>query len=101
MKIHKFADKKKELIAIVFIIFIVLGVSIYVIYLVNGLTTKVYQVFGQPNDSQNAFTHFDFAKFEELGLRPKRATSTPAVIPASTTPTVSPTTTASGTASSS
>jgi hypothetical protein len=101
MKIHKFADKKKELIGIVLIAFIVIGVSIYVIHLVNGLTTKVYRVFGQPSDSQNAFTHFDFEKFEELGLRPKRVTSTPAVVPASTTPSVPSTTTASGTASSS
>lgn len=86
VKVHKLADKKKELIGIIFISLIVLGVSAYTIYLVHGLTTKMYRVFGQSTDQTGGFPHFNFEKFEELGLRPKRTTSTPAVEPASATP---------------
>lgn len=101
MKLRKVADRKKELMATILVAFIVLVVSVYVVYLVNHLTAKVYKVFGRLTDGGSAFTHFNFAEFEELNLRPKRVTSTPAVVPASTTPSVPSTTTASGTASSS
>ncbi|MDO8602144.1 MAG: hypothetical protein Q7R62_03440 [bacterium] len=97
MKIHKFADKKKELIAMIFIGLIVVSVSIYVVSLVNGLTEKVYRVFGRSAVSDSSFMHFDFIKFEELGLRPKMATTTPVMNPASTTVIAPATTTVSTT----
>jgi|GEM_PF-3290176 len=84
MKIRRTTDRKKEILAVALVAFIVVVVSVYVVYLVNRLTQKVYQVFGRPTDAAGSFTHFDFAKFEELGLRPPLSTSSPATIPTST-----------------
>lgn len=81
MKLHKFADKKKEIIATTIVSVVVVLVSVYVVFLVNRLTHKVYKVFGWAKDTDTGASQFNFALFEELGLRPPRATSTPVVAP--------------------
>ncbi len=92
MKLHKFADRKKEMIAIVLISIIVVGVSIYVVSLVNGLTEKVYRVFGRPASTNDTSGHFDFKAFEALGLRPATTSGSSTVpsVPATTTAPVLP-----------
>ncbi len=101
MKLRKVEDRKKELFATILVACIIIFVSVYVVYLVNHLTTRVYKVFGRATDTGNTFTHFNFGEFEQLNLRPKKAPVTPApssTAPSSTAPVIQP---ASGTASSS
>ena len=101
MKLRKVEDRKKELVATVLVACIVVFVSVYVVYLVNHLTARIYKVFGRPTDTGSTFTHFNFDEFEQLNLRPKKAVVAPepsSTNPSSTVPSIQP---ASGTASSS
>lgn len=95
MKIHKFADKKKEAIAITFVVVIVLLVAFYVVFLVNSLTKRVHEVFGRSPSIDPGADGFRFDRFEELQLRPPRIVETQ--VPAASSAPI----TASGTASSS
>lgn len=97
MEMHKFTDRKKELVALIIVGLIVVCVAIYVVYLVNGLTARVYKVFGRPPVTVDSSAHFDFAKFEELGLRPKKVVAPPVISPAPITPVVPATTTSAST----
>ncbi len=90
MKIKKFTDKKKETIALILVSAIVLVVSLYVVYLVKGLTNRVYDVFRRPV-SGDSFIHFDFVGYEELVPPPP----VPATSTASTTATSAASTTTS------
>lgn len=95
MKIHKFADKKKETVAIALVAIIVLLVAFYVVFLVNGLTKRVHDVFGRNPSIDEGANGFRFDRFEELKLRPPRVTEAPSAAAPSAP------ITASGTASSS